>query len=397
MCAYLLGRNHDATVFEGQNRLGGHINTVECAAGEGTFRIDTGFIVHNEQNYPLFSKLLRNLGSETQDSEMSFSVRHDPSGTEFSGKNLDTIFTSRKNIVSLDHWSMIRDIRRFFVLATNEVENQTVAEFMAEHRLGKPFWERFLSPLCCSLWSCPPAKAAEFPISYVASFLKNHGMLTLTGRPTWKVVKGGSNSYLDTLLTHVRARILKGCPVDRITRREHRVQVSTPFGDHDFDEVIVACHADEALALLQSPNSEELELLRSFPFQKNDAVLHTDTSVLPKNPRAWASWNYRVPVGDHSSSTVTYNMNKLQNLNSKTTYLVSLNEPNIDPSKIIKRIQYAHPVGTEAAQVAREQRSVLVRNDRISYCGAYWGYGFHEDGVRSAVEVARAFGEKFDA
>ncbi|MEQ1822396.1 MAG: FAD-dependent oxidoreductase [Fimbriimonadaceae bacterium] len=398
MCAYLLGRNHDVTVFESQNRFGGHINTVECADGEKTVHVDTGFIVHNEQNYPLFSKLLRTIGSETQDSDMSFSVRHDPSRTEFSGRNLDTLFTSRRNLVSPDHWSMIRDIRRFFDVASNRVERgQSVADFLAQHGFGKPFWERFLCPLCCSLWSCPPSLAAEFPISYVAGFLKNHGMLTLKGRPTWKVVVGGSNSYLERLLKHIQARTNSGCPVNSIKRLEGAVQISTPVGNHDFDEVIVACHADEALALLQTPNSRESALLSSFQFQSNDVVLHTDISVLPKNPKAWASWNYRVPTTDQASSTVTYNMNMLQKLTSKTTFLVSLNEPNIEPSKVIKHIHYAHPVGAAAAEVARDQRTALVRNDRISYCGAYWGYGFHEDGVRSAVEVAQAFGERFDA
>lgn len=395
VAAYGLGRRHAVTVFESDARLGGHIHTVPVSDG---LAVDTGFIVFNRPNYPLFNRLLQTLEVGSRPTTMSFSVQDDRTGVEYSGHSLDSLFAQRGRIFDFGHWKMLADVRRFMksgaMLAEAEPD-RTTAQFLEEDGYSEAFAERFLIPLAAALWSCPRAAVREFPIRFVAEFLKNHSMLQLSGKPEWRTVVGGSKTYLEALLNRTHADFRTQAPVERIVRTPQGVRVSVNGSEERFDEVIVAAHADQALAMLEEPSAIECALLSAFPYQKNDVVLHTDSSRLPKNRRAWASWNYRVPESPSESATVTYCMNRLMGLETDTTYCVSLNETAaIDPNRVIGRYAYHHPAATVAGVRARMKRSALIRHRGVSYAGAYWGYGFHEDGVRSAVEVLQAFGEE---
>ncbi|HRK20805.1 MAG TPA: FAD-dependent oxidoreductase [Fimbriimonadaceae bacterium] len=392
--AHLLGRRHEVTVFEADTRLGGHIHTVSTPQGHA---VDTGFIVFNEPNYPHFCRLLDSLEVESQPTSMSFSVRDDRDGTEYSGGSLGALFAQRANLLRPGHWRMLAGVKRFMksgALLAQEPPELTVEQFLERDQYGREFGERFLAPLAAALWSCPSDRVHQFPIRFVAGFLLNHHMLQLHGKPVWRVVKGGSNVYLKALVARTKAEFKLAAPVERIERTADSIQINFGSRSEYFDEAIVAVHADQALKIHQDPTLEECALLSAFRYQANDVVLHTDTSLLPKSQKAWASWNYRIPSAFSDSATVTYDMNLLQGLESDLTYCVSLNEmANIAPEKVIGRYVYHHPVASRAGLDAQTKRSRLIRHRGISYVGAYWGYGFHEDGMRSAVEVAAAFEE----
>lgn len=395
VATYLLGRKHDVTLFEADSRVGGHVNTVSVQGSYGTVEIDTGFIVFNRPNYPGFVRLIDQLEVESQPSKMSFSVKDERHGVEYSGANLGTLFANRQNLTRADHWRMLNDVRRFIRLVS-EISSAdstlTVNDGVKQLGLSDEFLSRFLSPLGCALWSCPHESFVNFPIKFVGEFLENHQLINLRGRPEWRTIKGGSRKYVDALLKETSAEILVDFPVDRIARGTAGISLFSRDRVFEFDEVIVATHADQGLAMLWDPSPLECDILRSFPYQKNEATLHTDTSVLPVNRKAWSSWNYRVPRELQSSATVTYNMNVLQSINSNETYCVSLNESaEIDPTKVISRFDYEHPVATVKGLLAKSCRMELVRHQGISYCGAYWGSGFHEAGVQSAFEVCSAF------
>lgn len=395
VAAHLLGRKHEVTVFEADSRLGGHINTVEVPGKD--LAIDTGFIVFSEPNYPLFTKLLNKLEVASKPTTMSFSVRDDRTGTEYSGNSLDSLFAQRGNLLKPEHWRMLYDIRRFMKEGPSLVRESpevTVHQFLETRGYPAVFSERFLVPLAAALWSCPAEQVLQSPIRFVAAFLHNHRMLQISGKPVWRVVEGGSRTYMNALLTQTQAELLIDRPVERLSRTAQGLDLQTGGKAFRFDEVLVATHADQALRILDEPSAAECDLLASFPYQKNEVVLHTDTSVLPMNNKAWASWNYRIPANPGADATVTYNMNLLQGLESEETFCVSLNQSKlINTADIVARFTYDHPVATAKGMYARRRRGELIRHAGISYCGAYWGYGFHEDGVRSAVEVAAAFGE----
>lgn len=396
--SYLLSRSHDVTLFEADSRLGGHVNTFEVQEGSERIAIDTGFIVFNRPNYPGLNQLFEHLGVESQPSRMSFSVKDERDGIEYSGSNLGTLFASPASFTRVDHWRMLGDIKRCIRListASFEGSGETVQEAVRRLGLSEVFLERFLGPLGCALWSCPHETFLDYPIQFVADFLRNHQLIDLKGRPEWRTVVGGANTYVRKLSELMEAEVILDSPVDRVQRSDQLVKVESQANEWQFDEVIIACHADQALRMLSNPTDVELDLLSAFPYQKNEAILHTDISVLPKNRAAWASWNYRVPRASKGVATVTYNMNILQSICSEQTYCVSLNEVGeINPEKIIARFDYEHPVSTMDGLRAKGMRDRLIRHEGISYCGAYWGYGFHEDGVRSAREVASAFGEE---
>lgn len=409
VAAHHLHRDHEVTLFEAGDHIGGHTHTHDVTFAGEEHAIDTGFIVFNEANYPQFCSLLRSLGVESQPTSMSFSVRCDKSGIEYNGSSLNQIFTQRLNLFRPGFLRMLRDIMRFnreaIALVSSggtqaavgrasapEDDATTVDEFVAQHKLGRAFYERYLVPLGASLWSCPAEKFRQFPIRFVIEFLHNHSMLQYAGRPTWRTVKGGSKQYVEPLVRPFRERIQLKAPVECIKRQVDCVKLIMPGGAQaSFDHVIVACHADTALALLADASPLERELLSAFPYQKNEAILHTDASVLPRSHRAWASWNYHIPLESTDQVSVTYNMNMLQNLNSKHTFCVTLNRiGDIEPSRILKRITYHHPTYTIRRAWAQGQHRAMLNVNRSSFCGAYWGYGFHEDGVRSGLAVAEA-------
>lgn len=395
--AYVLSRAHDVTVFEAGSYAGGHTNTIDVAMDGDRYAIDTGFIVFNEQNYPNFCQLLDQLNVASKPTSMSFSVRCDKTGLEYNGTSLNRMFAQRSNLFRLRFWKMILDILKFNRQAQALLDcggqNVSVHEYVQAAGMSSTFVEHYLVPLGASLWSCPAATFRQFPMRFVLDFLNNHAMLQLGGRPVWRVIEGGSRQYIEPLTRPFADNIHLNSPVRSITRNADVVHIQLANGNaHTFDHVIVACHADSALRMLADPNDVERDLLGAFPYQPNEAILHTDTTVLPSKRRAWASWNYRVTQQSQQAATVTYNMNMLQGIDSKHTFCVTLNDDaGIDPAKILRRIQYQHPIFTQERESAQIRRSDLIHRNRTSFCGAYWGFGFHEDGVRSALDVCRSF------
>jgi predicted NAD/FAD-binding protein len=392
--AHLLHAKHDVTVFEARDRVGGHVNTIEVEAPDG-FRhaIDTGFIVYNESNYPLFTKLLDRLAVPTQASNMSFGVRCDVTDLEYSSASMGTLFAQRRNLMSPGFHRMLRDILRFNREAVPAIENGSASLSMGEYLdhagLSPRLAQHYLLPMGSALWSIPQGKVLEMPAEFFVRFFQNHGMLTVNDQPEWRVITGGSARYVEALTAPFRSRIRTSTPVKRVARHHAHVTVDGEL----FDHVIFACHSDQALAMLADATRREREILGALPFQKNEVVLHTDTSVLPKARRAWASWNYHVRREESAPATVTYNMNKLQTLEATETYCVTLNNTeSIDPDAILYRTHFSHPMYTLAGMQAQQRRGEISGEWHTHYCGAYWGFGFHEDGVRSAVEVAKRFG-----
>lgn len=397
VCGWLLHRNHDVTLFEANDYIGGHTHTVPVELSGRRYDVDTGFIVYNERTYPAFTEILRRLGVSTRATEMSFSVRSDADDLEYKGSSLNSLFVQRRNLIRPSFLRMVRDILRFGREALPAVRDgrvdRTIGEFVADRQYGRAFVDHYLEPMGAAIWSCPRGTFRQFPLRFVVEFMHNHGLLSVSGRPQWRVVSGGSARYVDALTAGFRDRIRLRTPVRAIQRFASAVEVATDSGPAAFEHVIVACHSDEALGLLADASPVERELLSAFPYQGNDAVLHSDPSVLPRRRGAWASWNYRLHAGEDDRSTVTYNMNILQGLDAPQPICVTLNDTaRIDPARILGRYQYAHPVFTTRRAEAQRRHVEVVNVNRTSFCGAYWRYGFHEDGVQSALAVCGALG-----
>lgn len=399
--AWLLHKRHDITVFEANDYIGGHTHTVDVELNGEQHAIDTGFIVYNDRTYPNFIALLRELGVDSQPTSMSFSVRCDRTGIEYNGTSLNTMFAQRRNFFRPRFIRMIRDILRFnreaVELLASENEEQTVDEFLHEKGYGSAFSEQYLLPMGAAIWSCPPETFGQFPMRFIAEFYHNHGLLSLTNRPQWRVICGGSKCYVEKLTAGFRNRIRLNSPVEMVSRNEESVSIHLPGSAeaHSYDHVVFACHSDQALAILGAGASPtERELLGAFPYQQNIAVLHTDESVLPRRRKVWASWNYQIgKEGPRQAATVTYNMNILQRLPTQTTFNVTLNsEDLIEPSRIIDRFVYHHPIYSTRRRAVQRRHGEVVDRNRTSFCGAYWRNGFHEDGVVSAMAVCRALG-----
>lgn len=402
--AYLLNRKHDVHVFEANHYIGGHTNTVIVNEDDRTIPVDTGFIVFNEHNYPNLCRLFELLNVESRESDMSFSVHCDKTLLEYNGTDLNRVFSQRKNIFSPTFWRMLKDIMRFNDYAPAALHNgiddkTTVAEFAEKNKYSVGFIEYYLVPLGASLWSCPAAKFRQFPIKFVLEFLDNHCMLQVNRRPQWKTVTGGSYKYIRPLTKGFLNKINLNNGVTSVTRKNNHVEVALTDGRIEtFDEVVLATHADTSRRLVRNSEAEEISMLDLFEYQDNEAILHTDTNILPSNKRTWASWNYRIPATENNHVAVTYNMNMLQGIESDKTYSVSLNQADqIDPYKVIRRIHYHHPVFQPGRDAVQAQHHKLIRRRGISYCGAYWGYGFHEDGVRSAIAVCAAYDQALAA
>jgi predicted NAD/FAD-binding protein len=396
-CAWLLHRNHEITVFESEKRSGGHSNTVEFRCDDRDYRIDTGFIVYNDRTYPNFMKLLTRLGVEGVPTQMTFAVRCDRTGIEYCGSGLKGVFAQPRNLFKPSFLQMVIDILRFNRQGTQDAENaddsMTVGEYLRKNRYGRGFAQHYLLPMGAAIWSCPTGTFAEFPIRFILEFYRNHGLLSLTNRPQWYTIPGGSRCYIDRLTSPFSDRIVCGTPVQRVSRDERGVTIETSTGETRFDEVIFACHSDQALALMQDVSPMERSILSAFPYEKNEAVLHTDCSILPRSRAAWSAWNYRIGTEPETRATITYNMNILQHIRSDRTFCVTLNDTDqIDPESILSRHIYSHPLFTVERASMQAQHHRLIRNNRTSFCGAYWGNGFHEDGVNSALAVCRRFG-----
>ncbi len=402
--AHLLHADHDLTIFEAGAYVGGHTNTVEVERNGSVYAVDTGFIVHNDWTYPHYMKLLDQIGIEALDTEMSFSVSNEITGLEYNGHTLDTLFAQRLNLVRPSFWGMIREILRFnreVVEHEPEVGEMRLKDYLEQHQYSALFQENYIVPMAAAIWSASTRQIQDFPMRTFIRFFRNHGLLNVSNRPQWRVIRGGSQAYMQQLVAPFRQKIRLQSPVLGIRRFPTHVEVQTESGRERFDALVVATHSDQALAMLQDPTSAEHEILGSIPYQANEAVLHEDTSLMPRRRKAWASWNVRITpeLQEHPEHpvAVTYNMNILQHLNPAQPFLVTLNEGSrIDPDKVIKRIQYAHPVFTDAGVRAQRRHAEINGTNRTYYCGAYWRYGFHEDGVISGLRVAEYFGKSLD-
>lgn len=395
--AHALAPYHDITVFESGDYPGGHTNTVSVTLAGESYAIDTGFIVYNERTYPAFCGLLESLGVATQPTTMGFAVRCDRCGLEYSGTTLAGLFARWRNAVSPSFYRMLSDILRFNRardLPLEAIDRElTVGDFLREGGYSQGFAEHYLLPMGAAIWSCPMSTFEEFPMRFILEFYRNHGLMQVQNRPIWRVIRGGSREYVRPLVASFRDSLRLKSPVERVTRTEDGVQVSSNGRTELFDEVVLACHSDQALRMVACPDSTEATLLGAFPYSENLAVLHTDISVLPRRRATWSSWNYHIPATPETRPSVTYNMNLLQGITSEATLCVSLNEEGtIDPARVLGTYRYSHPVFTVERAAAQARFPEMIRRRGISYCGAYWGNGFHEDGVQSGLAVARGFG-----
>ncbi len=402
VCAHLLNPEHRITLFEANDYVGGHTHTVRIEIDGESHDIDTGFIVFNDRNYPNFTHLLDRLDVRSRPTSMSFSVHCEQSGLEYNGSSLNGLFAQRRNLVRPSFHRMIADILRFnregpHLLETLD-DDLTVGDFLHDHCFSSEFARHYLLPMGAAIWSCPTLSFEQFPIRFILEFYQNHGLLQICDRPVWRVVEGGSKQYVERLTVPFREQIRLSCPVQSVHRGEEGVNVSFQGAEAEvFDEVIFACHSDQALRMLSDTDDREESVLGALPYGANTAVLHTDKTVLPRHRRAWASWNYHLNSDPAHRPTVTYNMNILQHIHSKNTFCLTLNaDDRIDPDRVLARFRYSHPIFTTQRAWAQSQQSELIRQRRTSFCGAYWGNGFHEDGVNSAIAVCRDFGVEFD-
>ena len=392
--AHRLHPSHDITVFEAGAHIGGHTHTHDIELGGRNWAIDTGFIVFNDWTYPNFIALMNELGVESQPSSMSFSVRCEKTALEYNGTTLNTLFAQRRNLFSPSFHRMIRDILRFNREAPGFLDSgddtTRLGDYLSEQGYLQEFREHYIIPMGAAIWSAAPGDMLDFPARYFIRFFHNHGMLSVDDRPQWRVIRGGSRSYVEPLTAPFRERIHLNTPVMRIVRDEQGVTVQTATGSGArFDAVVLACHSDQALAMLDEPTQVEREILGAIPYQENETILHTDASVLPRAKRAWAAWNYHIPREARDRVAVTYDMNILQGLEAPETFCVSLNyRDRIDPDRIIKRLTYHHPAYTPAGIAAQARHAEISGVNRTYYAGAYWGFGFHEDGVKSGLRVA---------
>jgi uncharacterized protein len=397
VAAYHLSRKHDITLFESGADIGGHTHTVDVESRGRHLAVDTGFIVYNDWTYPNFIALLDELQVPWQPSDMSFSVRCEHSGLEYNGTSLNSLFAQRRNLARPSFLRMVADILRFNrrapALLVPGSADLSLAEYLRQEGYSRYFIDHYIIPMGAAIWSSRPVDMLGFPARFFVEFFSNHGFLSVDERPTWRVIRGGSREYVKRLTAPYAARIRRSTPVASLARRPNRVLLRLKDGSvEQFDRVFLACHSDQALKLLSDPSHAERQILGAIPYQENEALLHTDTRLMPRRPLAWAAWNYHLPLQRHARVTVTYNMNILQSLNAKEQFLLTLNRGEaVDPAKVLGRYVYHHPVYTAAAVAAQKRRHEINGMRGTYYCGAYWGYGFHEDGVNSALAALQEF------
>ena len=402
VAAYKLRDEHDITVYEAGSYVGGHTNTIDVFEHGRRIPVDTGFIVFNDKTYPNFIRLLDEIGQESQSSEMSFSVQSETGSIEYKGSEaatLNALFAQRRNVLRPPFYRMVRDILRFNQEASrwNEESDDsgTLGEYLLRHGYSREFADHYLLPMAAAIWSAEPVSILEMPTEFLTRFFANHGLLQLRDRPKWRVIKGGSREYVKKLVAKHEDRIRLNSAVRSIRRHGHMVEISSSNNQTEqFDYVFVACHSDQALAMLSDPTEVERDVLGAIRYQDNEAILHTDVSLMPRRRRAWAAWNYHIPQDPRRHVAVTYNMNILQNLDASEQYCVTLNnDSHIDPARIVRRVQYQHPVYTRET-IAAQARQADINTDRTYFCGAYWRNGFHEDGVVSALTALEHFEER---
>jgi predicted NAD/FAD-binding protein len=397
--AYLLSKKHHVSVFEKNAIIGGHTATVDIEKDGKSYALDTGFIVFNDKTYANFLALLDEIGVSKQATEMSFSVHNCQTGLEYNGHNLDTLFAQRRNLLRPRFWQLVAEILRFNKLCKKIFEQQnynagdTLGDFLAKNNFNDFFAEHYILPMGAAIWSSSLAQMEQFEFRFFVQFFHHHGLLNIADRPQWYVIPNGSRSYLAPLCEPFKENIIVNAKIKGITRNNSKVQLHFSDGrEQNFDEVVIACHSDQALALLTDASTDEKTILSAMPYSTNSVILHTDKNLLPHRKKAWASWNYQLSTDREKAASVTYNMNILQGINSEHTFCVTLNQKEaIDPSTILREFTYHHPIFSTQSIKAQQQRSQICGRNHTHFAGAYWHNGFHEDGVKSAVEVAKRF------
>ncbi len=390
--AHYLAKKNQVTLFEANSYLGGHTDTQHLLLNDQSFAVDTGFIVYNQHNYPFFCRFINELKVSSQPTDMTFSVSDATTGLEYNATTMDKLFCQRSNVFSPKFYRMILDIIRFYKqageLLNSDDDELTLGEYLQQNHYSQFFIDNHMLPMACALWSGPPNVVEKFPARYLVAFLNNHQMLQINERPQWRTILGGSHSYVKAFQQQFKGTIRLNSPVKAIHRDKSGVTISTTDDDTHFDQLILACHSDQAFNLLKDPSTEEAQILGAITYQLNDTVLHTDRSLMPKHSKAWASWNALKLKRSDQRCTVTYYMNLLQTLETAEPLLVTLNCTDlIDPEKILAQRAYHHPVYTPISLAAQKRRQLINGKNRTYYAGAYWGWGFHEDGAKSAQEV----------
>ena len=399
--AYLLNKKHDITLFEKNDYVGGHTHTHELEYDKTKWFVDSGFIVYNEKTYPNFIKILDKLGVDRQVTRMGFSVKSSKQNLEYAGHSLNGLFAQRSNLFRPSYLNMLRNMARFNRESRKDLTlldpNLTLGQYLELNNYSNTFIQNFIIPIGAAVWSTNPLSMMDMPAVFFIRFFENHGMLQIIDRPKWWVIKGGSKSYVKKIIENFKDKILLSTPVNSVERINNKIIIKYGLKDNKeetFDSVIFATHSNQSLKMLSDPSKLEKEILQAIPYQKNDAILHYDESILPVRRNAWSSWNYLLDQDASKPISLTYNMNILQDLKSSRVFCVSLNsETLIDPNKILKKLNYEHPLFTLDGLEAQKRKHEISGVKNTFYCGAYWRNGFHEDGVVSALDVCKSFGE----
>jgi len=394
--AYILNKKHDITIYEKNDYIGGHTHTHKIPENNTTFNVDSGFIVYNENTYPNFIRLLDLLNVERQHSNMGFSVKTSYKDFEYSGNSIGSIFAKKSNMFNPYFLNMLKSILRFNKVSIKDLDkidaSTSLIEYLKSKRFSSYFIKYYIVPMAAAIWSTSPKMILKMPALFFIKFFNNHGLLQVKNRPQWWVIKNGSKQYVKKIINQFNGTINLNTPVIKVSRNENQVIIKTKTNSDVFDAVIFATHSDQSLRLLQDYSDDEKNILSKIKYQKNTALIHTDTSILPKRKNAWSSWNYLLNKDD-DTVTLTYNMNILQSLNASKTYCVTINDCDlVDKDKIIKKINYEHPLFTKDTIESQNNKNLINGVNNTYFCGAYWGNGFHEDGVNSALDVCKKFG-----
>ena len=400
-CGYILNKHHDITIFEKNDYIGGHTHTHEIIYDGQSFSVDSGFIVYNERTYPNFIKILDQLGVDRQLTRMGFSVKSEKNNLEYAGHSLNGLFAQRINLLRPSFIRMLRSMWRFNSEAMNDLKNTTsdftLGQYLKSKNYSEEFIKHYIVPIGAAIWSTVPQEMMNMPAIFFVRFFDNHGLLQIVDRPNWWVIKGGSKTYVEKMIIGFENKIRLSSPVKNVKRQKDNITINYGLdGEHseDFDSIIFAAHSNQALKMLDSPTNEEKLILSAIKYQKNEALLHFDDSILPRRKTAWSSWNYLLDLDQKTPIALTYNMNILQSLKSNRTFCVSLNSNHlVDPSKIIKHLNYNHPLFTVSSITAQKRKDEICGVNNTYFCGAYWRNGFHEDGVVSALDVCKKFGQ----
>ena len=396
--AYYLNKKYNVTLFEKEDRIGGHTHTHTLKINQDIIKVDSGFIVFNKKTYPNFIKLLKELKVSYQPSSMSFSVQSTLNRLEYAGNNLKTLFAQKKNLLNIYFWRLLWEILKFNKLAKKMlqkpelIENLTIQEFVNKHNFSEYFLDNYLLPMSSAIWSSSYKDIKKFSLLFFLNFLNNHGMININDRPQWLTIKNGSETYVQKIVSQLKGKIKLNSAISNVFRNNGKCIIEMNKKKLKFDFVFFACHADQALKLIKNPNLLEKNILGSFKYSSNKAVLHQDTNLMPKNKSIWSAWNYIIKNKTTSQARVTYNMNILQSISPKNDLLVSLNsDQDINPKAILKSMDYTHPIFNLNTYLNQKKQQLICKNG-FAFSGAYWGNGFHEDGVVSALNAIKYSG-----